>query len=454
MGFSATPLNLDYLEFLCRQELYLLQALSNHMEVPPAITLALQELFDLVRGYLERPAPCVTQEVTATNGRPKILIEEQRLKEMLHTQLPVPCIATLMGVSRRTILRRMKEYELCVRDTYNSISDEELDNLVASVKNDLPNAGYRMVRGRLQSMGYRVQWRRVAASMHRVDSMGIISRLTSLGCVVRRVYSVPGPLSLVHVDTNHKLIRYNIVIFGGVDGFSRKILYLNVATNNCASTAFQFFLEATQRHGLPSRVRADQGVENVDIARFMFTVRGNDRNSFISGKSVHNQRIERLWRDVWISVSSKYYNLLQSLEENDLLDISCTHDIFCVHYTFLPRIKRDLEIFTEGWNHHSLRTEGNWSPAQIWEISQMLNTNAHSENLADLQEPDIDWETVVDYDGLDSETGVVVPEYECPLTEEEMNELQTLVDPTDRNITDEQLYTVCYEHIKRLQAQT
>ncbi|XP_048833178.1 uncharacterized protein LOC125709117 isoform X3 [Brienomyrus brachyistius] len=183
------------------------QALSNHIEVPPAITLALQELFDLVRAHLERPAPCVTQEVTAAKGRPKILIEEQRLKEMLHTQLPVPCIATLMGVSRRTILRRMKEYELCVRDTYNSISDEELDNLVSSVKNDLPNAGYKMVRGRLQSMGYRVRWRRVAAYMHRVDSMGIISRLSSLGCAVRRMYSVPGPLSLVHVDTNHKLIR-------------------------------------------------------------------------------------------------------------------------------------------------------------------------------------------------------------------------------------------------------
>ena len=59
----------------------------------------------------------------------------------------------------------------------------------------------------LQWLGVHVQWRRVAA-MHRIHSLGILSRLTGMGCIVCPTYSVSRSLSLWHCDTNHRLIRF------------------------------------------------------------------------------------------------------------------------------------------------------------------------------------------------------------------------------------------------------
>lgn len=76
-------------------------------------------------------------------------------------------------------------------------------------------------------------------------------------------------LIFLSVDGHHKLIRWKLVTHGAIDGYSRKVLYLKCSNNNRASTVYDLFLEAVYHYGLPSRVRSDQGTENVLVAQHM-----------------------------------------------------------------------------------------------------------------------------------------------------------------------------------------
>lgn len=85
------------------------------------------------------------------------------------------------------------------------------------------------------------------------------------------------------------------MVHGGIDGFSRLIVFLKAATNNKAATVLTSFLEGVNLYGVPSRVRSDKGGENIEVARFMVSTRGENRNSHITGKSVHNQRYNQTY---------------------------------------------------------------------------------------------------------------------------------------------------------------
>lgn len=138
-----------------------------------------------------------------------------------------------------------------------------------------------------------------------MDGLGVEHR--KKGRLHQRVYNVKGPNQLWHVDTNHKLVRCNFIVVGGIDGFSRLPVTL-VCTNNKSETQLSCFVNSVSEYGLPSRVRTDKGLENVRIPDYGIEKRGTDRGSIISGRSTHNQQIERLWRDVFQGVLS-YFNL-------------------------------------------------------------------------------------------------------------------------------------------------
>uniref|UniRef100_A0A3B3BJA8 Integrase core domain-containing protein n=1 Tax=Oryzias melastigma TaxID=30732 RepID=A0A3B3BJA8_ORYME len=380
-------------------------ALCEHIELSQDVTERLTDLNNAIQQHRNSQEPTSIERSSKRRLR-RIDISIEHLIHLLETGLSVNTIAKLWGVSHATLFRRMAENNLSVRNLYSTCTDAELDVLVTEIKARMPNAGYRLVKGTLKAQGHHLGWDRVKASMHRVDSLGILSRMTQLGCVVRRTYSVPGPKYLVHIDTNHMLIRWAFVCYCMYCiNFTGNLMYLGAANNNRSDTTLAFFSRGVEELGYPLRVRADHGGENIGVARLMLTVRGPENGSFIAGKSVHNQRFV-----FGPCQPKKKLNI-----EQNLLDLSHPLHLFCCHYVFLPRLQVNLDTFRQGWDNHPLRTEQNLTPNQLWELGQEMHPVVDPEELSALVP--------------DPHAEVQVPEFDNPLADDQMELLRENIDP-------------------------
>lgn len=147
----------------------------------------------------------VNEVRTGMPGRPKFMVTESQLLYFVEHGFTSVDMSRLLGVSERTIWRRLREFNIESTRPFSAISDLDLDNIVKDIKERFPNAGYRMMLGHLKSRGQRVQQMRVRASMRRTDPEGTILRWFDV--TERREYKVSGPNALWHIDGNHKLIR-------------------------------------------------------------------------------------------------------------------------------------------------------------------------------------------------------------------------------------------------------
>lgn len=154
-------------------------------------------------------------------------------------------------------------------------------------------------------------------------------------------------------------------------------MFLKYSTDNKNETVEQCFITATEQYDWPSRVRTDHGGENVKVWERMEERRGANRGSYLAGRSVHNQRIERLWRDVICTVCHTFYHTFQAMEECGALQRTKKLHMFVLQFIYLPRINNALDSFVSAWNQHPIRTEHNWTPIQIW-TNGMMDVRNHA----------------------------------------------------------------------------
>ena len=127
----------------------------------------------------------------------------------------------------------------------------------------------------------------------------------------------------------------------------------------------------------------------------------------ITRPSTHNQRIERLWRDVFGGVIELYYGLFLFMKEKAILDPFNEVDIGALYFTFIPLINAKLDAWQYAWSR-TIET----SPLRFWFAGQ---TNCP---LDDMSEDQLSYFAVEDI-----------------LANEEVDEKPIITSPTDNILT-------------------
>lgn len=153
-----------------------------------------------------------------------------------------------------------------------------------------------------------------------------------------------------HIDGWDKLKPFGFCVHGVIDGFSRKIMWLEVSnSNNNPRIIAKYFLDCVRQvGGTPRIIRADRGTENGHVAaiqRFFRRSTGDafdGKKSFMYGRSTANQRIEAWWRSMRYQSCDWWIRYFKDLRDSGLF---CDDNIVqreCLKFCYMELIQSDL----------------------------------------------------------------------------------------------------------------
>lgn len=218
-------------------------------------------------------------------------------------------------ISRRTLNRLLCRMSLYRRKHKSDILDVALF-IAGLLKGYSSLHGYRSVYATCIRNGYVVSREDVRLLLSILDPEGVMKR--SAKKLRRRQYQAKGPNSVWHIDGYDKLKPYGLCISGGIDGFSRNVMWLTVfSTNNDPRVIAGYYMEAVKDiAGAPAIIRADMGTENrlVDVLQTLLV----GENSFRYGRSTTNQRIEGWWAFLRKHCTQYWIDILEDIKDEGL----------------------------------------------------------------------------------------------------------------------------------------
>ena len=225
-------------------------------------------------------------------------------------------------ISYRTFLRRLDSYGMKRRATrgISRVTHDAVQERIREMINGPASAGgYRTVWHYLELEGIRVPRAVVQSILKELDPEGTQNR--SRQRLKRRRYLNPGPNHAWHIDGYDKLKPWGFPIHGGIDGYSRRVLWLRVTrSNNSPDNIACFYLNAVNTAGgCPVELITDLGTENSIVAGIQSFFRDNtEAHRYVS--SPRNQRIEGWWSQFCKQRSCWWRHFFKELESTGEID--------------------------------------------------------------------------------------------------------------------------------------
>lgn len=269
---------------------------------PPLDDQEKQEVFNLVKHYHSKR------------------LHKREVLDLIKTKHTLPELSTTMlgKISINNRLNwRLDDIQLGVIDL------EDLANMVINRKDrqGYSNAGLRRLTNIMSvNVNLRINRTTMNAMLHALDPDGI--RLRVAHRLKRRAFHVDGPDMIWSFDGHDKLKSYRICIYGGIDAWSRKVISLEVGSNNNNPRRIGvYFLRTVARcGGIPMKTSTDHGTETLEIAQhqlFLHHLIGGVPQSNVSSHhlfttSTWNQKIEMLWSQL---MRAKNVELRENIEQ-------------------------------------------------------------------------------------------------------------------------------------------